>query len=98
MKLHQLQYFCAACRNGNITRAAAELHVSQPSISMAIRELENEFGILLLQRNNKGFEITREGTYFYERATVLLEQADELNQMMCDMGIRESGLTWGFRL
>ena len=72
MKLHQLQYFCAACRSGNITRAAAELHVSQPSISMAIRELENEFGVLLLQRNNKGFEITREGTYFYERATVLL--------------------------
>ena len=39
------------------------------TVPAAIRELENEFGILLLQRNNKGFEITREGTYFYERAT-----------------------------
>lgn len=95
MKLHQLQYFCTACRNGNITRAARELHVSQPSISMAIKELENEFGMLLLQRNNKGFEMTREGQYFYERAMVLLEQADELTRMMCDMGNRRKRINLG---
>lgn len=95
MKLHQLQYYCAACRNGNITRAANELHVSQPSISMAIRELENEFGVMLLQRNNKGFAVTQEGKYFYERAMALLEQADELNQMMCDMGNQRKRINLG---
>ena len=82
MKLQQIQYFCAACRYGNITRAAGELHVSQPSISMAIRDLEKEFGLLLIQRNNKGFAMTKEGMYFYEKAEILLEQADELAQMM----------------
>lgn len=95
MKLHQLQYYCAACRNGNITKAANELHVSQPSISMAIRELENEFGVMLLQRNNKGFSVTQEGKYFYERAMSLLEQADELNQMMCDMGNQRKRINLG---
>ena len=95
MKLHQLQYFCAVCRNETMTKAANELHVSQPSISMAIRELENEFGLMLLQRNNKGFEITQEGRYFYERAAALLEQADELTQMMCDMGNQRKRINLG---
>lgn len=95
MKLHQLQYYCAACRNENITRAASELHVSQPSVSMAIRELENEFGVMLLQRNNKGFVVTQEGKYFYERAMSLLEQANELNQMMCDMGNQRKRINLG---
>lgn len=95
MKLHQLQYFCAACKNGNITKAAKELHVSQPSISMAISELENEFGIMLLQRNNKGFIMTHEGKYLYERAVNLLGQADELNQMMCDMGNQRKRVNLG---
>lgn len=95
MKLHQLQYFCAACKHGNITKAARELHVSQPSISMAIRELENEFGVMLLQRNNKGFVMTREGKYLCERAMTLLEQADELSQMMCDMGNQRKRINLG---
>lgn len=95
MKLHQLQYYCAACRNENITKTASELHVSQPSISMAIRELENEFGVMLLQRNNKGFVVTQEGKYFYERAMSLLEQANELNQMMCDMGNQRKRINLG---
>lgn len=95
MKLHQLQYYCAACRNQNITKAAQELHVSQPSISMAIKELENEFGLMLLQRNNKGFVVTQEGKYFYERAMNLLEQANELNQMMCDMGNQRKRINLG---
>ncbi|RGZ01227.1 LysR family transcriptional regulator [Clostridium sp. AM58-1XD] len=95
MKLHKLQYYCAACRNGSITKAANELHVSQPSISMAIRELENEFGVLLLERNNKGFAVTQEGKYFCERAMALLEQADELDQMMRDIGNRRKRINLG---
>lgn len=86
MKLHQLQYFCAACRYGNITKAADELHVSQPSISMAIRDLEREFGLSLIQRTNRGFSVTKEGAYFYEKAEILLEQAEDLGQIMRDMG------------
>ena len=46
MTLQQLRYFQAACRHHSITGAAEALHISQPSISIAIRELEKEFGIL----------------------------------------------------
>ena len=42
MKLVQLEYFCAVCRYHSITRAAEELYVTQPTISVAIRELEKE--------------------------------------------------------
>jgi DNA-binding transcriptional LysR family regulator len=50
---------------------------------------------MLLQRNNKGFVLTREGRYFYERAKSLLEQADELTQMMCDMGNQRKRINLG---
>ncbi len=95
MKLHQLLYYCKACEYENITKAAHELHVSQPSVSMSIRDLEQEFGLMLLQRNNKGFVLTREGRYFYERAKSLLEQAEELTQMMCDMGNQRKRINLG---
>lgn len=47
MKLTQLEYFCVAARYHNITKAAKELFVTQPSISNAIRTLEEEFGVNL---------------------------------------------------
>jgi DNA-binding transcriptional LysR family regulator len=50
MKLQQLTYFITACQLGSISLAAEALHVSQPSISMAIRELEREFGVTLTVR------------------------------------------------
>ena len=51
MTLSQLRYFVEVCRWGNnITRAGEELHISQPSISNAIKDLEQEFGVLLFKR------------------------------------------------
>lgn len=45
MKLHQLRYFQEVCRQHSITKAAEELHISQPAVSAAIRELEEEKGV-----------------------------------------------------
>ena len=50
MKLIQLKYFLAACEHGNLSKAAEELHISQPTISQAIKDLEREFEIDLLNR------------------------------------------------
>ena len=47
MTLIQLKYFQTICKYNNITRASAELHVSQPSLSNAVKELEREFGVSL---------------------------------------------------
>jgi len=82
MTLIQLKYYIEVCRWGNITRAANEMHISQPSVSAAIKDLEEEFGILLFQRVNGRLKITDEGRLFLARAYRLVESADELTRLM----------------
>ncbi|MFV0414692.1 MAG: LysR family transcriptional regulator, partial [Oscillospiraceae bacterium] len=86
MKLLQLEYFCAACRFGNITKASQALHISQPAITSAIKELENEFGVTLISRKSRGFTLSYEGELLLRRAESLLEQADTLRRTMQEAG------------
>ena len=71
MKIVQLQYFCAVTRLHSITKAAAELYVTQPAISSAIKELEKEFSINLFNRTKNHLTLTKEGELFYQKAVVL---------------------------
>jgi len=82
MKLQQLRYFQAACQYQSITAAAEALHISQPSISMAIRELENEFGVKLTLRRYQGFSLTKEGETLLELCDGLLRHADQVSRHM----------------
>lgn len=86
MKLTQLRYFQTICKHNNLTRAASELHVSQPSLSNAIHELEEEFGVSLFYRLSKGLVLTEEGEYFLKEASRLLDQADQLTTQMNALG------------
>ncbi len=72
MTLNQLRYFSAASRCHNISKAAKELFVTQPTISNAVRELENEFSITLFYRNGSHLELTAEGEKFLEKANYIL--------------------------
>ena len=74
MKLNQLEYFCAVCRYHSITRAAEELYVTQPTISVAIRELENELKLRLFHHEKNRISLTKEGEAFYRRAEALLKE------------------------
>ena len=67
MKLTQLEYFCVAARYHNITKAANELFVTQPSVSSAIKSLEEEFGVNLFYRHNNKLTLTPEGEKFYKK-------------------------------
>ena len=78
MTLNQLRYFCTASRCHSITKAAEELYVTQPTISMAIRDLEIEFGISLFSRKGNQLILTQEGESFYEKATYILQYCNEL--------------------
>ncbi len=84
LKLQQLRYFEAACRYHSITAAAEALHVSQPSISMAIRELEEEFDVKLTIRRYQGFTLTEEGEALWEMGASLLRHADQVERYMND--------------
>jgi len=86
LKLTQLRYFQTICKYNNITRASNELHVSQPSLSNTIKELEEEFGVSLFYRLSKGLVLTEEGEFFLQETERLLEQADQLTTRMNALG------------
>lgn len=73
MNLNQFQYLLAIYKCGSITKAAQELFVSVPSISSAIRNLEDELGCILLIRHRQGVTFTEQG----EEAVRLLREVDE---------------------
>ena len=81
MTLRQLEYVLAISEKGSMNKAAEALFVSQPSLSGAVKELEQELGITLFRRTGRGAEPTREGADFllrakelYKRYTGLMEQ------------------------
>lgn len=76
MTLEQLQYFCAAAQLGSFSKAAENVHISQPSLSVAMRKLEMEFGLTLFQSNRKGAVLTEAGRVFFQDAQNILQQAD----------------------
>ncbi len=78
MTLSQLEYFCAVCRYHSITRAAEALFVSQPTISTAIKDLENEFHISLFVHSRNRIRLTEDGAAFYHRAEELLKRTHDL--------------------
>lgn len=63
-----LQYFVVVAEEGQITRAAAKLHVAQPALSSAIAQLEDDLGVQLLNRHARGVTLTSAGKALYEKA------------------------------
>ena len=73
--LQQLKYVIEVSRSRSISKAAKNLFISQPSLSNAIKELENEIGIAIFLRTNKGIILTTEGSEFLGYARQVVEQA-----------------------
>lgn len=86
MKLLQLKYFQTICKYNNITRASNELHVSQPSLSNVIRDLEEEFDVTLFQRLSKGLSLTEEGKVLLAHTDKVLACTDDLVEEMTRLG------------
>jgi len=72
MELRQLEYFLTFGRMESMTRAAEHLRVSQPSISVAIKKLEGELGVSLIDRSRKRGTLTRAGQVFLSRVEYIL--------------------------
>lgn len=82
MDLRQITYVEAVARNANFTRAAAELHVAQPALSVAVRRLEAELGVRLFERTSRRVSLTSAGTAFLERAARVSREVDALADEM----------------
>jgi DNA-binding transcriptional LysR family regulator len=77
-ELRLVRYFVAVAREGNVTRAAERLHLSQPSLSAAVKQLEAQLGVALLERSGRGVALTPAGELLLRRGPELLEHAEEV--------------------
>lgn len=73
-----LNYFLVVAREQNMTRAAAELHISQPTLSTQIAELERQLGIKLFKRTNKNTLLTEDGVLFRARVQELIDLTNKI--------------------
>ena len=74
MTLTQLKYVITIADTGSMNEAAKLLFISQPSLSLALKELENEIGLELFKRTNRGVTVTPEGEEFLGYARQVVEQ------------------------
>ncbi|WP_087064132.1 LysR family transcriptional regulator [Intestinibacillus massiliensis] len=77
MEIRVLRYFLEVAREGNITRAAERLHVSQPTLSKQLKDLEGELGKKLFARSNYSIKLTDEGMLLRKRAEDILDMVDK---------------------
>lgn len=86
MNFIKLKYFNAVCQFQSISVAADFLHISQPSLSSAIKELESEFGVSLFSRHYRGVSLTPEGQVLYDFSKDILHRLEQVQDIMKDLG------------
>lgn len=79
--LRQLEIFAAAARCGSLTRAAEEVHLTQPAVSMQVKQLEDMLGLPLFEPEGRGIRLTEAGREFAGHIEELLERAAHLNEL-----------------
>jgi len=92
LDIKQLHYFIAVSEHMNFSKAAERLHISQPSLSNAIKKLEEEIGSPLLERNTRNLQLTEAGEVLFERAKVIVKNMEVLKIEMDEViihGTRE---------
>ena len=88
MTLQQLRYITMVAEKGTISEAAKELFISQPSLTNAIRELEQEMQVTIFHRTNKGVTITAEGDEFLAYARQILDQVGLMQERYLNVNER----------
>ncbi len=91
LDLRKLEIFAAAARLESISQAAAELHMAQPAVSIAIARLEQELGVMLFERGGRRVRLTAEGRRLQEDTRALLEHAVEVEDSARRLNRLESG-------
>jgi LysR family transcriptional regulator, low CO2-responsive transcriptional regulator len=91
LDIKHLHYFVTVCDQLSYSKAAQKLHISQPSLSNAIKNLEQEVGSPLLERNTRKMELTDAGKILYQKSLLLLSQMNMLKKEMEEVKLTGSG-------
>ena len=78
MTLSELRFVVSVAQEKNFRRAAAKSFVSQPALSLAIKKIENELGLLIFERNRMGISLTTVGEKIVNQAQIVLEEVDKI--------------------
>lgn len=96
MSIRNLTYFVEVAREKNFTRAANNLHLSQPALSKVIKNLENELKVQLIDRQGKQFKLTDAGEIFYENCETALKIINkELEKLYDSVNFEKGKITVG---
>ena len=87
MDLHKLKGFHAVARYGGFTAAANRLSLTQPTLSLQVKSLEQTLGTVLLQRDTRGVQLTAEGERLYELSTQLFDTEAEIAAIFRDRAL-----------
>ncbi len=82
MEIRQLQYYVESARTRSFSQAARNLYTSQPNVSKAIQQLEEELSTPLFTRNSTGISLTEEGKIVYLYAVNILQNVDRMNELL----------------
>jgi len=93
LTLRQMKVFEAVARLGSYTRAAEELHLTQPAVSMQIKQLEENAGLPLFEQLGKKIYLTQAGEEMHHYSRAIAQQLDEVDKVMADMrGVKRGRL------
>lgn len=95
MELRTLRYFLAVARKENMTEAANVLHVTQPTLSRQIGDLERELGVELFERTNRSCVLTSDGMRLRQRAEEIISLVEQTEGELAD---RELGIAGNIRI
>lgn len=90
MELLQLKYFQCVAKYENITKASSKLHISQPSLSITIKRLEEELGVSLFNRVGKNIELNDFGKTFLSRTNTILTEIDNAKLELAELANNKS--------
>ncbi|WP_372844281.1 LysR family transcriptional regulator [Psychrobacter sp.] len=96
MELRHLRYFVAVAEEKSFNKAAERLFISQPPLSRQIRQLEEEIGVTLIDRDNRPLKLTEAGEFFYDHALQIIKKSDDLRAMTFRKGSFDNSLSIGF--
>ncbi|CZF85257.1 LysR family transcriptional regulator [Grimontia marina] len=85
MDIRQLRYFTCVAEQKNFTRAARQLNIAQPALSIAIKKLEQSIGLPLFDRNERQVHLTHEGEVLLTHAHRVLQQVEDANTAMAEL-------------